>query len=344
MEKFKILSVDGGGTRGIIPATILNCIFEDTGRTPIEIFDLFAGTSTGGILILSLAVGRKTYDIVDLYEDHAKDIFSDNKLDDIRDIGNLIGAQYSNTYLKQLLEDTYKNRTLGDINDKYNGKKKFLIPAFWLNPRDEEGRYSNFRPEVFNSYYIKHNNEKIVDLALRTSAGPTYFPMYQHFIDGGVAINHPAMAGVAFAINQHKSSKTAYCYHAPKEKGLKLNLTDLKVLSLGCGTSNGNYIHPSAIETGDWGLLQWKDFIAEMLTETNISASEYYVKQVLAPEDYLRCQLKFDAREAPEEIRGKKFGLDVREAKKLKAMKQYAMEYYDRNRNRILRFLDLEKR
>ncbi len=201
MKKLKILSIDGGGTRGIIPATILNCIYEETGNDPIDLFDIFAGTSTGGILILSLAVGQKTYDIVNLYQEKAKEIFKDNKIDDIRDIGNLIGAQYSNTNLREILEEIYKNRTMGDINNDYNGEKKFIIPTFWLNPKDEEGRYSNFRPEVFNSYYIKCNNEKLIDLALRTSAGPTYFPMHQNYIDGGVAINHPAMAAVAFAIN-----------------------------------------------------------------------------------------------------------------------------------------------
>ena len=117
MKKLKILSIDGGGTRGIIPATILNCIYSDTGKHPLDIFDIFAGTSTGGILILSLGVNRKTYDIMDLYLQHSKDIFKDNKIDDIRDIGNLIGAQYSNKELQGLLKETYKNITLGDLHD-----------------------------------------------------------------------------------------------------------------------------------------------------------------------------------------------------------------------------------
>ena len=175
MSKLKILSIDGGGTRGIIPATILNCIFRDTGKHPLDIFDVFAGTSTGGILTLSIGVGRDTEDIMELYIEHSDEIFLDNKLDDIRDIGNLIGAQYSNKELTKILEAAYKNRTMGDLNDMYDGKKIFLIPTFWLNPRDMNGFYTNFRPEVFNSYYIKCNNENLVDLALRTSAGPTYF-------------------------------------------------------------------------------------------------------------------------------------------------------------------------
>ena len=51
----KILSIDGGGTRGIIPATILDCIYNDFGKTPLDLFDLFAGTSTGGIICIGLA-------------------------------------------------------------------------------------------------------------------------------------------------------------------------------------------------------------------------------------------------------------------------------------------------
>ena len=343
MKKLKILSIDGGGTRGIIPATILNCIYSDTGKHPLDIFDIFAGTSTGGILILSLGVNRKTYDIMDLYLQHSKDIFKDNKIDDIRDIGNLIGAQYSNKELQGLLKETYKNRTLGDLHDLHGGKKIFLVPTFWLNPQDEKGRYSNFRPEVFNSFYIKCNNENMVDLALKTSAGPTYFPMHQNHIDGGVAINHPAMAAVAFAINKNISTKSSYCYDSPNHKGLRKEIKDLKVFSLGCGTSNGNYIPPSAIQTGDWGVLQWKDFIGEMLTETNISSSEYYVKQVLAPDDYMRCQLYFNDKKAPKEIRNQRLKLDETDQDKIKAMKRFAKGYYKRNKENILKFLDLKE-
>ncbi|MEM8908012.1 MAG: patatin-like phospholipase family protein, partial [Bacteroidota bacterium] len=192
MKKTKILSIDGGGSRGIIPATILNCIYRDTGKKPIDIFDVFAGTSTGGILILGLAVGLSTEEIVDIYEKKASRIFKDHLFDDIRDMGNLVGAQYDNQYLKEIVEKICGDKTLGDLDADYKGEKQFLIPAFLLSPQDEQGNYSNFRPEVLNSYYIKCKDEKLVDLALRTSAGPTYFPIYQNFIDGGVAINHPA--------------------------------------------------------------------------------------------------------------------------------------------------------
>jgi len=339
-KKLRILSIDGGGTRGIIPATILNCIFEETGKSPVEFFDVFAGTSTGGIIILSLGVGRKTYEIMELYLNGAKDIFKDNKIDDIRDLGNLIGAQYSQKKLKELLVEAYENQTMGDLNDRYDGKKHFMIPTFSLNPKDSKGRSHNFRPEVFNSYYIKCNNENLVDLALRSSAAPTYFPMYQNFVDGGVAINHPAMAAVSYAINHHESDKKSYCYHAPKKKGLERELKELKVLSLGCGTSNGNFIPKEAIQTGDWGILQWKDFLADMLVETNISASEYYVKQVLAPKDYLRCQLYFDAPETPDELRRKKISMDITDKKKLKAMKQYAIDYFAKNKKKIMDFIE----
>ncbi|MEM8908846.1 MAG: patatin, partial [Bacteroidota bacterium] len=164
------------------------------------------------------------------------------------------------------------------------------------------------------------------------------------FIDGGVAINHPAMAAVSFAINQHDSEKAVYCHRSPHSKGLKLKVNDLRVLSLGCGTSNGNYIPPQSISTGDWGIFQWKDYIADLLTETNVSASEYYVKQVLAPDDYWRCQLRFDAKEAPVAIRGKKMGLDVTSKTKLKAMKAFAEQYYETNKKKLLRFLGLRQK
>ncbi|MTI21290.1 hypothetical protein E1176_09680 [Fulvivirga sp. RKSG066] len=77
MSYFNILSIDGSGTRGVIPATILDCIYQHTGKHPSELFSLMAGTSTGGILCTGLAYGISTADMLALYMDKAKDIFHD---------------------------------------------------------------------------------------------------------------------------------------------------------------------------------------------------------------------------------------------------------------------------
>lgn len=341
-----VLSIDGGGTRGIIPATILNCLFRETGKHPTQIFDLFAGTSTGGILSIGITFGLPTIDLVNLYQMKAQEIFHDSGWDDLRDgFGKNIGADYSTNKFKKILKDIFKDTTLGDIHDKLNGKKYLMVPTFNINPQNDAGKPVNFRPTVFNSSFVKDQNELIVDVALRTSAGPTYFPIYEkQFIDGGVAMNHPAMAAVAFAINNQANGKGNYMKPGGNRKGLGKKSEEVKVLSIGCGTSNKNFIPSSKIKDGDWGNLQWVKYLPDLLTESNVQASEYYVQQVLEEENYKRLQVEFDCDDAPMEIKNKSIGMDVRDPKLLLAMNQYAEVFFEKNKKDILKFLGLESK
>ncbi len=96
-QPFRILSINGGGTRGLIPATLLNGIYQATGQHPTELFDLFAGTSTGGIISIGLAYGLEPAQLVDLYLNQSEKVFHDTRLDDLRDgFGKNFGADYSN--------------------------------------------------------------------------------------------------------------------------------------------------------------------------------------------------------------------------------------------------------
>jgi patatin-like phospholipase/acyl hydrolase len=349
MDQYLILSIDGGGTRGIIPATILQCVFEDTRMHPAAIFDMMAGTSTGGIICIALAAQKTTQRVVELYRDEADDIFHDTGWDDFRDgFGKNLGADYTQDRLKKILDHEFGTLDMRQVHDalqqKYNRERILMVTSFDLNPQDD-GRSVNFKPAVFNSSFQRDKNERLVDLAMRTSAGPTYFPIYQKkYVDGGVALNHPAMAAVAFVLN---------CYHGPQLeyradgfRGLNKRPNEIKVLSLGCGTSNNNYIDPQDIGSGDWGNLKWIKYLPDMLTESNVQASDYYVRQVLHPDNYLRIQLEFNHDDAPDEIKkaiqaGKVLGLDVKEAKLLKAMETYARNHYSKNRESILSFLEL---
>lgn len=355
---FPILSIDGGGTRGIIPATILDCIYQATGKHPTEIFDLFAGTSTGGIICIGLTYGLEPSVLVDLYLNKSREVFYDTGFDDLRDgFGKNLGADYSNNRLKKILKDIFQDDTLETINQKLTreGKEKSLmVCSFNLNP-DRDGQPINFRPAIYHSNFICDKDIKLVDLALRTSAAPTYFPIYQNHIDGGVSINHPAMAAVAYAINKNKDIDGRDCYIDGTHKGLNKDLKDLKVLSLGTGTSNGRRIEAATIKqkrNGDWGNLQWIEYLPDLLAESNIQATDYYVQQVLREggdyKQYHRVQLEFDAAEAPEDIqkaikRGKVLGLDVKDKKLLRAMHMYARQHYQKHEDEILSFLNITK-
>ncbi|CAM4099066.1 patatin-like phospholipase family protein [Gillisia limnaea] len=352
MTNLKILSIDGGGTRGVIPATILHRIFEETGKHPVDLYDLMAGTSTGGILCTGYAYGISTREMLKLYLEKSAEIFHDSGWDDLRDgFGKNIGADYSNKKFKSILKNIFEDNTLQDIRERNsNGKARLMVCSFDLNPEEVNTKVSaksrpmNFRPRIFHSDFMRDQDVSLTDLCLMTSAGPTYFPIYKDHIDGGVSLNNPAMAALAYAINKRKDGVKEYRHPDGKMKGLGKELKDVKIFSLGCGTSNHNYISSSEIKkkkNGDWGNLQWVKYLPDMLTETNMQASDYYVNQLLGKDQYKRIQLYFDLPEAPGLIRGKTVGLDVKRKDLLKAMIQYANEVFDREKDQIFEFLEI---
>lgn len=345
MANFKILSIDGGGTRGIIPATILDLIFKEKGKHPTELFSLLTGTSTGGILCTAYAYGLETDRLVDLYLNKSADIFHDTGWDDFRDgFGKNLGADYSNKKFKKILTEVFGKATLWDIDKKLAPhEKSLMVCSFDLNP-EEGGEPINFRPRIYHSNFIKDKDLSLVDLCLMTSAGPTYFPIYKNHVDGGVSLNNPSMAALSYAINSHEDGAGEYRHPDGKRKGLGLKLADLKLCSLGCGTSNRNYIAAKDIKRqndGDWGNLQWMKYLPDMLTETNMQASTYYVNQLLQKDKYLRIQPLFNSIEAPTVLRDKVVGFDVKDAKHLRAMHDYAKDIFVKNKDEIYDFLEI---
>src|SRR4028118_547178 len=132
-----ILAIDGGGTRGIIPATILALLEEKMGKPCNQIFDLIAGTSTGGIIALALAAGIRGKVIQELYLENADEIFYDDFWDNLRDgFGKHLGADYRQDKLKKILQGMVGNMTMGDIyTTSINSPKPFtvMVPAFDLS-------------------------------------------------------------------------------------------------------------------------------------------------------------------------------------------------------------------
>ncbi len=353
----RILSIDGGGTRGMIPATILENLEIETGKSVLDLFDVFIGTSTGGIIVAALAAGVRPAEIVKIYTERSGKIFDSMFF---RSKFNLIRAKYTNENLKSELIDQLSNTTLGEIHKKYNTegeppKKVFMITSFDLAPKDRKLRFdpttrkeqiveepANFRPIVFNSCYQRDENLSLLDVALRTSAGPGYLPIVENYTDGGVALNNPAMAAISFCLNKGYASTTdgtSRRYDAPR-KGLQANLDDLKVLSLGTGTSNTAYLTDLDIESGDKGSLFWASHISNLLVESSMATTEYYIRQILQPgKQYMRLQLYFNGPDAPPEIRGRDIQLDESNPLILGGLRKYALDFYAKNCEAILNFV-----
>lgn len=213
-DTFRILSIDGGGIRGIFPAEYLANV-ENEVATPIhEYFDLIVGTSTGGIIALAVSMGIPAKEIVRLYVEEGKRIFSSSlRLIPVRHIRMFIKSQYSNKHLQAQLKATFKEAKMKDANTM------LCIPSI---------EHHKAMPKVFKT---PHNGHLHIDqdlymwqVALATSAAPFYFPPYSVEdndckLDGGLWANNPVIIGVAEAVRN----------------GIRLE--DIKVLSIGTGNN-----------------------------------------------------------------------------------------------------------
>ncbi len=264
MAPYRILSMDGGGIRGILTARILERIDEQLPGF-LNGVDLFAGTSTGGLLALGLASGMTPAQMRVMYHDLADNVFADSLLDDIRDLGNLVGAEYSNAPLHDALEHYFTDQVLDSL------PRRVLISSFDL---DNEGQ----GPGCIRAWKMKffHNfpgpesdgDQRIVDVGMRTAVAPSYFPVYQGYIDGGVAASNPAMCAVAQALHIHTGGQL---------------LENIVLLSMGTGY-NPHYI---AVKDADWGLAQWAPHMLNIMLEADSNIVDYQCRQLL-DERYLR--------------------------------------------------------
>ena len=222
MGTYRIVSFDGGGVRGVLSARLLDRLLEDSGDL-IEKSDLIAGCSAGSYIALGLADGRTTKEIVQLLEESASEIFGNpNWLP-------YIEPRYSNDRLIEFVDRVFGDKKLAEL------QKRVVVPSFSVD--DEKN--GHWRPLFFHNFPGSETGDVYVkDVALASSAAPTYFPSYKKMIDGGVIANNPSTIGVAFAVS---------------DWGGHQNLEDIAVLSVGTGF----FPYQITQDTSKWGDLQW---------------------------------------------------------------------------------------
>ena len=258
MSKYRVLSIDGGGIRGLITTILLQRIVATPGlESFLDSIDLIAGTSTGGLLALGIAAGFDLADIRDLYVEQGPIIFSDSWLDDLVDLGRLRGAEYSAKPLRQALSELLGQTTLGELN------KKVLITAFDLDNEGPERR--SWKPKLFHNYPGGDSDAEALaaDVGLYTSAAPTYFPSADGYIDGGVYASNPAMCALA-------QTQDPRC-----ELGLLLD--EVALFSIGTGTSL-QYITG---DSHDWGYAQWIKPLVSLMFNGTAGIADYQCRQML---------------------------------------------------------------
>ena len=264
----RVLGIDGGGIRGAIPATVLARVEALTGRPIAELFDLVAGTSTGGILALGLVkpgpAGRPAYtaaQMLSLYEKEGRRIFRRTAAWKVRALGGLAEEKYRSEGIEGVLDEYFGATRLKDsltdiILTSYETERR--IPFFF------KSRNARTRPDY--DFPMK-------DVARATSAAPTYFePLkleagspqdYYSLIDGGVYANNPAMCGYVEARATHADG------------------SDFLVVSLGTGERT---LPLRYHDVKGWGLARWAQPILNVVLDGVSSTVDYQLRHMLPPE------------------------------------------------------------
>jgi patatin-like phospholipase/acyl hydrolase len=266
-----VLSVDGGGIRGVIPAMLLADLEERTGKPTAELFDLIAGTSTGGIIALALTVPGEdarprwtANDLVDLYLTEGPRIFH-HSIGRMFESGlGLLDEKYDAAPLEQALKDYLgETRVSEAVTD-------VMVASYDLEHR---------KPFFFKTDRAKLKPEHdwlMREAARATSAAPTYFEPEKlaadgevfALCDGGVFANNPAMSAYAEARRRHPRAQ-------------------IRLVSLGTGQLTRK-LHYEDVR--GWGLIEWARPLLDVVFDGVSDATEYELAQLLPESDYLRFQ------------------------------------------------------
>jgi patatin-like phospholipase/acyl hydrolase len=338
-DYFRILSIDGGGIRGIVPAAVLIEV-ESQLRTLLgdetlkigECFDMVAGTSTGGILAcLFLAPSPSdpararfgAADALSFYLENGDEIFERSAWQKFRSAGGVVDEKYSADTLETLLK-----KYLGDL------KLSELIRPSLITAYDTK----LYRPTFFTQHdaVLTPLREYLVrDVGRATSAAPTYFqtalaenmdeiPNAHPMIDGGVFANNPAACALVEALALTK---------APQ-------LGRIAILSLGTGRKSATI---SYSDSKDWGLVQWARPLIGILMEGVSQTVDYQLKTIYGSlgksAQYLRIDGEFGDRINDLDIEGLDPAMDNADPQNMKRLERFGRQLAQNKRAEIEAFV-----
>ena len=260
MSKYRVLTIDGGGIRGLVTTVLLQRLVAHPGfENLLDSVDFVAGTSTGGLIALGIAQQIDLADIRDVYVNKGPKIFDDSWLDDLIDVGKLRGADYDIKPLRRELKKLLGKATLGQL------KKHVLITAFDLDNEDPDPTSRSWKPKLFHNFTGPNNdqNQLAYKVCLYSSAAPTYFPSVDGFIDGSVYATNPSMCALAQTQDQR---------HKPTP-----SLENVVLLSLGTGITL-QYVKG---RSHDWGYVQWIKPLVSLMLEGTAGIADYQCRQIL---------------------------------------------------------------
>ncbi|KAG6624696.1 patatin-like protein 2 [Carya illinoinensis] len=305
-----VLSIDGGGIRGLIPGTILDFLESELQKLDGEdariadYFDVIAGTSTGGLVTAMLTAPNEkkrpvfaAKDIKNFYLNHCPKIFPQNNCPlfplTTKILKALSGPKYDGKYLHNLVREklgsTRMHQTLTNV----------VIPTFDLK---------RLQPTIFSSYEVKKNpslNALLSDVCIATSAAPTYLPPYYfetkdpeenvrefNLTDGGVAANNPALLAIGEVTKEILRGSPDFFPIKPMDYGRFL------VISLGTGSRKDEEKY-KARDAAKWGILDWltrggSTPIIDVFSQASADMVDVHLSEVFqalhSEQSYLRIQ------------------------------------------------------
>ncbi|BAY79813.1 patatin (plasmid) [Nostoc linckia NIES-25] len=310
---FKILSLDGGGIRGVISARILEQVEQEIriqgkGEFLHEYFDMIAGTSTGSILTAGIAVGKDSYELMKLYREKGKDIFPQNRKDRYKKLPSMIQTildvfsppKYSHDGIISVLKDAYKNKKIKDIQ-----KPIILVLAYDTLYRNTTF-FTNCHPDLGDRWY---DDCYLWEICTASASAPTFFPPYKlecldkdkfgHWvfphIDGGVGANNPSLAALSLVLRVSQSNSVSQTIKQ-QYKLDNLQLEDISMLSIGTGQTGEPYQYE---QVKAWRGLDWAQHLTDIFMEPTSEIGSTICRQIMGgynSKRYLRLQFDLNER------------------------------------------------
>ena len=274
MKMQRILSLDGGGIRGLVTSLWLGGVEDSLAHAGkpgglLKHFDLLAGSSTGALVACGLGIGLSPAQLADLYRDERHTIFPGLASRLWSRAGRLFtqgpsAPRYDGAGLEKVLKKVFGKTTLGQL------KVPTLVTAYDTVTRT---------PVVFKSFKAQHKALPVWEVCRASAAAPTYFPAHPMtvegyrcaLIDGGVVANNPTACAIAEAMRKDARVDNSH---------------DLTVLSVGTGERNRPIDLKSARE---WGALEWAIPIIDVLFDGNTDSVDYIARHLVG-DGYFRMQ------------------------------------------------------
>ncbi|MEW6624950.1 MAG: patatin-like phospholipase family protein [Bacillota bacterium] len=260
MDKYRILTFDGGGVCGAFSAAVLVKLCKLIPNI-VEKADLIAGSSIGALITLCIANGTSPKDLLKLYsKKNAGFVFADAH-------NGIFKPKYDNKNLKLMLQCIFPpDLRLKDL------KARVLIPSF----KTRGSNFINWGPVLFNNFpKSRTKNKSVIDVALASTAAPVYFPSYKNYMDGGIYANNPGLAAITVALDKDLGNQ---------------KLANIHLLSIGTGI----FPYKTLPTTASWGIYQWTFYqpapfpLLKVMIKGKGDIESYFISEVLGKKQFLR--------------------------------------------------------